>query len=107
MTLLLLLAMLSAPQGAIEATIRGTAEPLEVELLLRNADDEWTEVEHANLVYRHVTHPSVPTSSWCSADDPPSTADRMWRRWRCTEPSSGVDQKLSLSFMHDVLPSFR
>jgi hypothetical protein len=39
-----------APRGAIEATIRGTMEPLEVDLLLRNPTEEWTEVDHEHLV---------------------------------------------------------
>jgi hypothetical protein len=54
MPLLLMLVMLAAataeaPQGAIEATIHGTVQPLEVELLLRGADDDWKEVAHRTL----------------------------------------------------------
>jgi len=56
MPLLLILAMLAAeaapavaPAGSIEATIRGTAQPLEVELLLRDAGDNWSEVAHKIL----------------------------------------------------------
>jgi Carboxypeptidase regulatory-like domain len=53
--LLLLLAVLAATpptaaqHSAIEATIRGTAEPLEVDLLLRNPADQWTEAGHQTL----------------------------------------------------------
>jgi hypothetical protein len=45
-----------APNGAIETTIRGTAEPVDVELLLRNPSEEWVEVEHKRLPAdtRHV-----------------------------------------------------
>ena len=42
-------APVEAPRGAIEATIRGTDQPLEVELLLRNPADEWDEIEHRSL----------------------------------------------------------
>jgi hypothetical protein len=54
MPLWLILAMLattppSATGGAIEATIRGTAEPLEVELLLRNPAEEWVAIDRASL----------------------------------------------------------
>lgn len=54
MPLLLLLALLAndtavAPRGTIEAAIRGTAAPLEVELLLRTPSDDWTEIEHRAL----------------------------------------------------------
>jgi len=55
MPVLLLLAMLAAatdveaPHGAIEATIRGTAQPLDVDLLLRDANDEWSKVDHRRL----------------------------------------------------------
>lgn len=57
MPLLLILALLAAeaaptaapPRGSIEATIRGTAQPLEVELLLRDAGENWSEVAHQTL----------------------------------------------------------
>ena len=55
MPVLLLLAMLmaapaqTAESGAIEATIRGTDQPLEVELLLRDDADQWQEVKHVTL----------------------------------------------------------
>lgn len=54
MPLILLLAMLmtageSAETGAIEATIRGTKQPLEVELLRRTDAEDWTEVQHQSL----------------------------------------------------------
>jgi hypothetical protein len=54
MPFLLMLVMLAAataeaPRGTIEATIRGTAQPLEVGLLLRGADDDWKEVAHRSL----------------------------------------------------------
>lgn len=57
MTVLFLLAIIVAagptpaelPKGAVEATIRGTTEPLEVELLLRNEAEEWNEIEHKLL----------------------------------------------------------
>jgi hypothetical protein len=55
MPLLLMLAILAAtvpevaPHGAIEATIRGTAEPLTAELLLRDPSEQWVEVGHRNL----------------------------------------------------------
>lgn len=57
MPLLLILALLAAeaapaaapPSGSIEATIRGTAQPLEVELLLRDAGDNWSEIAHKSL----------------------------------------------------------
>lgn len=39
----------SAPRGALEATIRGTRQPLEVELLVREPSDEWKEVGHQSL----------------------------------------------------------
>ena len=47
--MLTLLAAMNAPQSAIDATIRGTAQPLEVELLLRDANEQWIEVEHKRL----------------------------------------------------------
>ncbi|HEX8618467.1 MAG TPA: carboxypeptidase-like regulatory domain-containing protein, partial [Thermoanaerobaculia bacterium] len=53
--LLILLTMLvadapaAAPRGAIEATIRGTKQPLDVELLVRDASDQWKEVGHQTL----------------------------------------------------------
>jgi hypothetical protein len=47
--LILLAATATTPGGAIEATIRGTSQPLEVELLLRNPSDDWDEVEHQSL----------------------------------------------------------
>lgn len=51
--LFLLLALLAPdpapPGGAIEATIRGTRQPLEVELLLRQEDESWQEVAHRSL----------------------------------------------------------
>lgn len=49
MLLLLAATAAPAPRGAIEATIRGTQQPLEAELLLRNASDEWDEVGHKTL----------------------------------------------------------
>jgi hypothetical protein len=39
----------AAPRAAIEATIRGTNQPLEVELLLRTPSEEWEELEHKSL----------------------------------------------------------
>ncbi|HEX2123341.1 MAG TPA: hypothetical protein VHL59_17050, partial [Thermoanaerobaculia bacterium] len=39
----------ATPGGAIEATIRGTNAPLEVELLLRDGDDDWTAVAQKSL----------------------------------------------------------
>lgn len=50
--LLLILALLAAeaaPAGSIDATIRGTTRPLEVQLLLRDADDNWNVVAQKNL----------------------------------------------------------
>jgi hypothetical protein len=52
--MLILLATAAAPatdvpRAAIEATIRGTDEPLEVELLLRTPSEEWEEIEHKRL----------------------------------------------------------
>ncbi|HYC91507.1 MAG TPA: hypothetical protein VEO54_19970 [Thermoanaerobaculia bacterium] len=38
-----------APRAAIEATIRGTDQPLDVELLLRTPSEEWEEIEHKRL----------------------------------------------------------
>ena len=38
-----------APRGAVEATIRGTNQPLQVELLLRTPSDDWEEVDHKRL----------------------------------------------------------
>lgn len=53
MSFLLLLAILALPaeipHGAIEATIRGTAQPLEADLLLRDANDEWKRIGHQSL----------------------------------------------------------
>ena len=58
MPLLLMLMMLAtdaapasppAPAGSIEATIRGTREPLEVQILLRNAADQWRAVAQKSL----------------------------------------------------------
>lgn len=54
MLILLTLFMLGAapvqsPRGAIDATIRGTSQPLEVELLLRNESADWSEVAHKRL----------------------------------------------------------
>ncbi|MEA2489096.1 MAG: hypothetical protein QOH21_888 [Acidobacteriota bacterium] len=39
----------SAPHGAIVATIRGTAEPVEVQLLLRDDAEDWKEVAHKSV----------------------------------------------------------
>ena len=53
MILLLLLASLAeavAPaRGAIEATVRGTAQPLDVELFVRAEDESWKHVDHRSL----------------------------------------------------------
>ena len=38
-----------APHAAIEATIRGTNQPLEVALLLRTPSDDWEEIDHKRL----------------------------------------------------------
>jgi hypothetical protein len=38
-----------ASRAAIEATIRGTNQPLDVELLLRTPSDDWQEVDHERL----------------------------------------------------------
>ncbi|HEX7831379.1 MAG TPA: hypothetical protein VF787_17110, partial [Thermoanaerobaculia bacterium] len=74
--LILLATTATTPGGAIEATIRGTNQPLEVELLLRNPSDDWDEVEHQSLpagerrvrfeglasgIYQLRLHGSVPT----------------------------------------------
>lgn len=42
-------AAVRAPAGSIEATIRGTREPLEVQLLLRNAADRWNAIAQKSL----------------------------------------------------------
>lgn len=50
--LILLAATAAAPEasrGAIEATIRGTNQPLDVELLLRTPSDDWEEIDHKRL----------------------------------------------------------
>lgn len=47
--MLILLAAITPSRGAIEATVQGTNQPLEVELLLRNASDDWDEVDHKTL----------------------------------------------------------
>jgi hypothetical protein len=39
----------TAPHAAVEATIRGTNQPLEVELLRRTPSDDWEEVGHERL----------------------------------------------------------
>ncbi|HYI13156.1 MAG TPA: carboxypeptidase-like regulatory domain-containing protein [Thermoanaerobaculia bacterium] len=58
--LLMLLALLApdpaSPGGAIEATIRGTKQPLAVELLLRQDDDSWNKIAQRNITAepRHV-----------------------------------------------------
>lgn len=53
LTMLILLAATAAapeaPRAAVEATIRGTNQPLEVELLLRTPSDEWEAVDHERL----------------------------------------------------------
>src|SRR5688572_21547022 len=54
MLILLTLFMLGAAPvqsmgGAIDATIRGTSQPLEVELLLRNESEDWNELAHKRL----------------------------------------------------------
>lgn len=56
MKLLLILMMLAAeaapvaePMASIDATIRGTRQPLEVQLLLRDAGDNWTPVARKSL----------------------------------------------------------
>lgn len=49
MLLVALLAGDPAPQSAVEATIRGTAQPVEVRLLLRDANEQWQEVAHKML----------------------------------------------------------
>ncbi len=38
-----------APHAAIEATIRGTNQPLDVGLLLRTPSDDWEEIDHKRL----------------------------------------------------------
>jgi hypothetical protein len=38
-----------APHAPIEATIRGTNQPFEVELLLRTRSDDWEEIDHKRL----------------------------------------------------------
>ncbi|HEX6160103.1 MAG TPA: hypothetical protein VF111_08055, partial [Thermoanaerobaculia bacterium] len=45
----LLLAILSAPPGTLDANIRGTAEPLEVQLLHAGEDGQWHEVRQLRL----------------------------------------------------------
>ncbi|HEV7768039.1 MAG TPA: carboxypeptidase-like regulatory domain-containing protein [Thermoanaerobaculia bacterium] len=50
--LLLILAMIGdthAQNSSIDATIRGTPAPLEAELLLRDASENWTEVAHKTV----------------------------------------------------------
>lgn len=47
--ILLLLAMLSAQPGAIEADVRGTADPLAVQLLVEDEDGQWQEVRQLHL----------------------------------------------------------
>jgi hypothetical protein len=42
-------APVSAPSGTIEATIRGTGKPVDVELLLRDAAEEWVELDRRSL----------------------------------------------------------
>lgn len=62
--LLLILAMLAAPPaGSIEATVRGTTQPLEVQLLLRDADDDWKPVAQQSLPAktRHVRFDDLET----------------------------------------------
>jgi len=55
MSLLLILMMLAAeaapaaPAGSIDATLRGTTQPLEVQLLLRDAADNWKTVAQKSL----------------------------------------------------------
>lgn len=54
MSLLLMLALLAAvptvkPAGVVEATIHGTKQALEVDLLLRDPNDEWKNVAHRTL----------------------------------------------------------
>jgi Carboxypeptidase regulatory-like domain len=49
MLLLALLAGDPAPRSAVEATIRGTAQPLEVRLLVRDASEQWQEVAYEML----------------------------------------------------------
>lgn len=50
MWFLLMLAMVAGePQGSIEAVIRGSNQPLAVELLRRNDAEDWEEVGHRNL----------------------------------------------------------
>lgn len=56
MPLLLILILLATgaaaetkPAGALEVTIRGTAQPLEVELFLRDEAENWKEVRHETL----------------------------------------------------------
>ena len=57
MPLLLILMMLAAdvapvaaPAGSIDATIRGTAQPLEVQLLLRGAAGNWKPIAQKSLL---------------------------------------------------------
>lgn len=70
MPLLLILAMLAAetpaaaaPASSIEATIRGTTQPLEVQLLLRDAADDWKSVAQKSLPAetRHVRFDGLDT----------------------------------------------
>jgi 5-hydroxyisourate hydrolase-like protein (transthyretin family) len=49
MLLSALMAAAAPPRGAIETSIRGTAQPLEVELLVREEDDRWKPLEHEHL----------------------------------------------------------
>ena len=66
--LLMLLTILAAtPQpaarGAIEATIRGTAQPLEVELLRQDENEAWQELAHQSLAanVRRVRFDELPS----------------------------------------------
>ncbi|HYK01622.1 MAG TPA: carboxypeptidase-like regulatory domain-containing protein [Thermoanaerobaculia bacterium] len=47
--LMMLAAPAAAPAGSIDATIRGTTQPLEVQLLLRDAGDNWKAVAQKSL----------------------------------------------------------
>ena len=47
--LLMLAAVETAPAGSIDATIRGTAQPLEVQLLLRDDADNWKAVARKSV----------------------------------------------------------
>jgi hypothetical protein len=86
MPLLLILAMLAAdatsaaaPAASIEATIRGTTQPLEIQLLLRDAADHWTPIAQKHLLAKmqHVRFDSLEAGVYQILVRGPETSEQL------------------------------